>query len=74
MGPIAASNSISCSRSKSPRWYIEGVSRDDVDLGHFPPELYGLYVEISEAGSIDADFWTLGLETNACRRNAQGRI
>ncbi len=74
MSPIAASNAIAASRSEAPGWRIEGVPRDDVDLGHFPPDLQRLNVKISEAISINADLRTIGLKTNARCGNAHRGI
>src|SRR5215467_10739196 len=71
MSPVAASDSIASPGSEAPRRCVERVARDDVDPRHFPPEPGGLYVDISEAESIDVGFRTIRLETHVSPGNAQ---
>src|SRR5215469_5369928 len=38
--------------------------RHDIRLRHLPPNLYGLYVDVTEAKSIDVGLRLVGLETD----------
>ena len=64
MSPLALPDTAARPRNVESRRSVESISRHDIRLRHLPPNLYGLYVNVTEAELINASLRLVGLETD----------